>query len=107
MLAPQSQVILRNAELFAQGKWLLVNAPERTILREFPTDYISWQQTIDHHKQGVENEIFCAYPEPQATFAELTGAIVYMPKKQNPAAMYPPQSRLFVSIRPTHCLGWT
>lgn len=82
MLAPQSQVIVRNAELFTHGKWLLVNAPERAILREFPTEYVSWQQTIDHHKQSVENEIFCAYPEPEATFAELTGAIVYMPKNK-------------------------
>ncbi len=89
MLAPQSQVILRNAELFAHGKWLLVNAPERSILREFPSDYVCWQQTIDQHKQDIENEIFSSYladtsriPGAERALNELTGAVVYMPKNK-------------------------
>ena len=105
MLTPQSQVLLRNADLFSAGDspshalentpsdsagiaqttggWIIVNAPERAIYRAFPAPYCAWQQMCNHHAPDRANECFAPYLDA----ADVAQMIPHMTDSEQPAAL--------------------
>ena len=90
MLCNASQVLIRNEELFAQGKWLLVNPPEANVFRELSCkDLSGFHQYFDVYEKAArlhlpEKQSFAAVFEPESLF---DGAVVYMPKAKQHAKM--------------------
>lgn len=90
MLANASQVLVRNAELFSEGRWLLVNPPEGHIFKQLDAELLEgFHQYFDIYQQSVkltseENQTFSAVFETPNQF---DGAVVYMPKAKQHAKM--------------------
>ena len=54
MLTPASQVLLRSAELLAQGKWLIVNPTDGYVFSELDnSDVHGFHQFFDVYEQSV------------------------------------------------------
>lgn len=90
MLSATSQVLVRNQDYFAQGRWLIVNAPEADVFSSlgnadfygFHQYYSVYQQCTDD-KPSDKHLFAAAYP----TDVEFDGAIIYMPKAKEQAKM--------------------
>ena len=90
MLSAPSQVLVRNQEHFAQGKWLIVNPTDSAIFAELPnSEFVGLHQYFDIYQQCIakddKNEhLFGASWDLNNDF---DGAIIYMPKSKEHAAM--------------------
>ncbi|GAB2681471.1 methyltransferase [Aliiglaciecola aliphaticivorans] len=93
MLSPTSQVLVRNKEIFEQGKWIFVNPPEADIFSALSNSEIfGFHQFYDVFQQCPKNDkhVFSAhYPVTQANTPNsdlFDGAVIYMPKSKEQAA---------------------
>ncbi|MBU2880183.1 MULTISPECIES: methyltransferase [Aliiglaciecola] len=99
MLSTTSQVLVRNKEQFAEGRWLFVNPPEADIFSALDNPNIfGFHQFYDVFQQCPKNNkhLFSAhYPvalnhnqNPEKPNSELfDGAVIYMPKSKEHAAL--------------------
>ncbi|MCV2885745.1 class I SAM-dependent methyltransferase [Aestuariibacter sp. AA17] len=89
MLSAPSQVLVRNASLFSDGKWALVNAADAAIFNGLPeASLCGFHQFYDIYEQAQQTSR-CAHTF-SADFApeeRLDGAVIYMPKAKKHAAM--------------------
>ena len=85
MLTPASQVLLRSAELLAQGKWLIVNPTDGYVFSELDnSDVHGFHQFFDVFEQSValangretQHQFVAAYNSE----AQFDGAVLYLPK---------------------------
>jgi 16S rRNA (guanine1207-N2)-methyltransferase len=90
MLSPASQVLVRSAELFNAGKWLLVNPTDAHVCQTLGNNNIAvFHQFYDIYQQSkqagktVEHFFGAAYPTEQ----QFDGAVIYMPKAKEHAKM--------------------
>ena len=90
MLSPASQVLVRSAELFNSGKWLLVNPTDAHVCQSLGnSDIAVFHQFYDIYQQSQragkkEQHYFAAsYPTDQ----QFDGAVIYMPKAKEHAKM--------------------
>lgn len=90
MLTNASKLLLRNEELFQQGKWLLVNPTDTQIFSELSQQQVfGFHQYFDIYQQAVhitdeaEHTFTAAYPAEPV----FDGAVVYMPKSKAQAKM--------------------
>lgn len=90
MLSATSQVLVRNQDYFAKGRWLIVNAPEPDIFDSlgngefhgFHQYYSVYQQCASGN--SPEKHVFAAgYSADQ----QFDGAIIYMPKAKEQVRM--------------------
>lgn len=93
MLSAPSQLVLRNRECFAQGRWLLVNPQDSQIFNELSgLDVQGFHQFYDQFQQCQQH---CAQPQHfAASFSEevaspqaFDGALVYLPKAKQHTQM--------------------
>lgn len=90
MLSAPSQVLIRNRELFNEGRWALVNPQDSAIFKELSNASLTgFHQFFDIFKQATNTS-----PQIQHHFAaafevedKLDGAVVYMPKAKQHARM--------------------
>lgn len=92
MLSPQSQCLLRQKDLFSQGKWLLVNPVDAFIFRELPASVQGFHQYFDQYlaaKQSGSNfhHFGVTYSLEQDSAAsddgmkaKFDGIVLYLPK---------------------------
>jgi 16S rRNA (guanine1207-N2)-methyltransferase len=82
MLSLPSQLLLRNAELFANGKWALVNPEDTQIFSEMSGDITGLHQYFDKYKaackQNADKHQFAANFD--AAPMPYDGIVIYMPK---------------------------
>ena len=90
MLSAPSQVLIRNAEQFATGRWLLVNPLDAQVFRELGNKQLfGYHQYFDIYQQScqisqAEHHYFGAeYPCEQ----KFDGIVIYMPKAKEQAQM--------------------
>ena len=90
MLSNASKLLLRSEELFAQGKWLLVNPVDAEVFSQLASPHIiGFHQYFDIYQQAVaaadsDNHYFgAAYPVGQV----FDGIVIYMPKAKPQAVM--------------------
>ena len=90
MLSAASQVLVRNAELFASGKWLLVNPTDAHICQSLDNQDIAvFHQFYDIYQQSqragqaTQHHFAVSYTTEQ----QFDGAVVYMPKSKEHARM--------------------
>ncbi len=89
MSSPQSQLLLRNAELFETGRWLIVNADEGSIFKVLEHCSIdSFFQYFDQFLNAggdakKHNQFGAFYKGEQA----LDGVVIYMPKSKEQLQM--------------------
>ncbi|MEP4891267.1 MAG: methyltransferase [Aliiglaciecola sp.] len=97
MLSPTSQVLVRNKEIFEQGKWVFVNPPEADIFAALDNpDILGFHQFYDVFQQCPQNNkhLFSAHYPVVATELNkqgsnnepFDGAVIYMPKSKEQAA---------------------
>ena len=87
MPTPQSQLLLRNAELFEHGHWLVVNANDNTLFTDIGNVQISgFFQYFDEYQRVNQNDKqqFGAFYQGDES---LDGVVVYMPKSKEQAQM--------------------
>ncbi|WP_340678492.1 methyltransferase [Paraglaciecola sp.] len=90
MLSPASQLLVRSAELFNTGKWLLVNPTDAHVgqtlgnsnITVFHQFYDIYQQSKQAGKAAQHN-----FAASYATEQEFDGAVIYMPKSKEHAKM--------------------
>lgn len=90
MLTNASQVLVRNEELFMQGRWLLANPAEGFIFKELGNPDVSgFHQYYDVYQQSVTltDEARHIFAEALSTDTPFDGAVVYMPKSKQHAKM--------------------
>ena len=90
MLSNASKLLLRNEELFEQGKWLLVNPLDVDIFSQLNNPQIyAFHQYFDIYQQALssgDSDKHCfaaAYP----TDEKFDGIVIYMPKAKAQAVM--------------------
>lgn len=79
MLSAPSQLLLRNADIFNQGQWLLVNPADSAIFQELDNPQLfGFHQYFDIYQQcqGNQHEFAAFYPLQQ----QFDGIVIYMPK---------------------------
>ena len=89
MLSPQSQLLLRNAELFENGRWLIVNASDGAIFNELKNPDIEgffhyfdqYQRAKSSSKNHHTFSAFYTGTQP------LDGIVIYMPKAKEQVEM--------------------
>lgn len=90
MLSATSQVLVRNQDYFAKGRWLIVNAPEPDVFGSLGDgDFYGFHQYYSVYKlcaQGMSPEKH-KFVADYNTDLEFDGAIVYMPKAKDQARM--------------------
>lgn len=90
MLAPTSQVLLRNEDIFTEGNWLLCNPADALIFSKLENKNIAgFHQYFDIYQeasnQTADNKhVFSAQFQCQQ---KLDGAVIYMPKSKQHAKM--------------------
>jgi 16S rRNA (guanine1207-N2)-methyltransferase len=89
MLSPQSQLLLRNAELFETGHWLIVNANDGDIFKALDEgDTTGFFQYFDQFQNINDNTK--SQPQFGAFYQgnqKLDGVVVYMPKSKEQLQM--------------------
>ena len=90
MLSAPSQLLMRNQDTFAQGKWLLVNPTDSQIAGQLNNPDIKvFHQYFDIYQQScaagksAQHTFAAAYP----TDEKFDGAVIYMPKSKDQAKM--------------------
>ena len=90
MLSAPSQLLMRNKNTFAQGKWLLVNPTDSQIAAQLNNPDIKvFHQYFDIYQQScadgesAQHTFIAAYP----TDEKFDGAVIYMPKSKEQAKM--------------------
>ncbi|MEP1446449.1 MAG: methyltransferase [Paraglaciecola sp.] len=90
MLSAPSQLLMRSAETFSQGKWLLVNPTDSHIVQQLNNPDIKvFHQYFDIYQQSCaagkseQHTFAAAYP----TDEKFDGAVIYMPKSKEQAKM--------------------
>ncbi|WP_339725422.1 methyltransferase [uncultured Paraglaciecola sp.] len=90
MLSAPSQLLMRNADTFVQGKWLLVNPTDSQIAQQLNNpDLKVFHQYFDIYQQScaagksAQHIFAAAYPTDQ----KFDGAVIYMPKSKDQAKM--------------------
>jgi len=81
MLSAPSQVLLRNADIFSQGRWLLVNPADSNVFNELDNpDVYGFHQYFDIYQQcqqqAEKHEFAAFYPSEK----QFDGIVIYMPK---------------------------
>jgi 16S rRNA (guanine1207-N2)-methyltransferase len=90
MLSAPSQLLMRNKDTFAQGKWLLVNPTDSQIAEQLNNPDIKvFHQYFDIYQQSsadgksAQHTFTVDYP----TDVKFNGAVIYMPKSKEHAKM--------------------
>ena len=90
MLSAPSQLLMRNEDTFAQGKWLLVNPTDSQITKKLNNPDIK----VFHQYFDIYQQSSAAGQSSQHTFAavypsedKFDGAVIYMPKSKEHAKM--------------------
>lgn len=90
MLSAPSQLLMRSADTFAQGKWLLVNPTDSQIAQQLNNPELKvFHQYFDIYQQSCaagkseQHTFAAAYP----TDEKFDGAVIYMPKSKDQAKM--------------------
>ncbi|MDP5032623.1 MAG: methyltransferase [Paraglaciecola sp.] len=90
MLAPTSQVLLRNSEIFTSGRWLLVNPADAHICQDLSDSDVSvFHQFFDIYQQSqrlgeaAKHRFGASYTSDEL----FDGAVIYMPKAKEHAKM--------------------
>lgn len=90
MLSAPSQLLMRSADTFSQGKWLLVNPADSQIAQQLDNPELKvFHQYFDVYQQS------CAAGKPEqhhfsavySTEEKFDGAVIYMPKSKDQAKM--------------------
>ena len=89
MLSPQSQLLLRNTELFETGRWLIVNPDDNNLFQALSNIEISgFFQYFDQFQQANAEKStkhqFGAFYQGEAT---LNGVVLFMPKSKEQLQM--------------------
>lgn len=90
MLSPASQLLMRSEDIFATGKWLLVNPTDAHISTQLPdADLAVFHQYYDVYQQSClhgksDQHSFCAAYPIQPVF---DGVVIYMPKSKEQLKM--------------------
>lgn len=89
MLSPQSQLLLRNAELFETGEWLVVNANDGDIFKTLENNNIVgffqyFDQFQNVNRAEESHHLFGAFYEGNRA---LDGVVIYMPKSKEQLQM--------------------
>lgn len=85
MLSPQSQCLLRQKELFNEGRWLLVNPTDAFVFTELPASVLGFHQYYDQFLAASANQqdrhVFGAvYPSKEQSNEKFDGIVLYLPK---------------------------
>lgn len=90
MLSAPSQLLMRSADTFAQGKWLLVNPTDSHVTQQLNNPEIKvFHQYFDIYQQSCaaghseQHKFAAAYPCDE----KFDGAVIYMPKSKDQAKM--------------------
>lgn len=90
MLSAPSQVLVRNEELFAQGKWLLVNPTDAQIATQLkPADISVFHQYFDIYQQSCQqgNTKQHRFSASYTADEKFDGAVIYVPKSKEQLKM--------------------
>lgn len=90
MLSAPSQLLIRNAERFAQGRWLLVNPEDAQVFRELGQGTLfGFHQYFDIYQQACQstNEQQHHFGPDYPCEAKFDGIVIYMPKAKEQAQM--------------------
>tara|TARA_B110000091_G_C13783413_1_gene462224 strand:+ start:677 stop:1702 length:1026 start_codon:yes stop_codon:yes gene_type:complete len=90
MLSAPSQLLMRNKDTFAQGKWLLVNPTDSHIAEQLNNPEIKvFHQYFDIYQQScaVGNSTQHMFTAGYSTDDKFDGAVIYMPKSKEHAKM--------------------
>lgn len=90
MLSAPSQVLIRNQEHFATGKWLIVNPTEAAIFEQLGNQEVDgFHQYFDIYQQCLASNKNAGHTFSAAfnNAEKYDGAIIYMPKSKEQAAM--------------------
>lgn len=90
MAALTNQVLLRNVELFADGKWLLANPPQGDIFGQLGSNNIfGFHQYYDVFQQacGSHNSAHHQFSAVYSDHADFDGVVLFMPKAKAQAKM--------------------
>lgn len=90
MTALTNQVLLRNIELFAEGKWLLANPTQSDIFSQLNSNNIfGFHQYYDVYQQACSshNSIFHQFSAVYSAQRDFDGVVVFMPKAKAHAKM--------------------
>ncbi len=84
MLSLPSQLLLRNEELFQEGRWALVNASDTAVFGQLPSTVYGLHQFYDSYKSlsksAPEKHIFAADFSLEQVSEPFDGIVIYMPK---------------------------
>lgn len=99
MLSAPSQLLLRNAALFEQGRWLLINPTDITVFQQLEESNVwGFHQSYDQFSQLPESErqrhIFSHQYPSDETF---DGIVIYMPKAKAHLNMLLAQAKALVT----------
>lgn len=90
MLAPTSQVLVRNQDLFSEGQWLLCNPADAAIFRELNASAVfGFHQYFDQYQQACKtaDSRHHQFGAEYTSKVLLDGAVIYMPKSKEQAKM--------------------
>lgn len=90
MAALTNQVLLRNIELFAKGKWLLANPPQADIFNQLNNNNIfGFHQYYDVYQQACSshNSAHHQFSAVYSAQADFDGVVLFMPKAKAQAKM--------------------